>query len=174
MAKLILKAFRCLKQNDNFFSDSPYFVILIANSGTPAFFDVKRLRDPKWDNNFEASTRVDPNMTVSSSVGTNSLVLVALMEEEDNPDIGGTAINDIKAQVKPLYDAFWASGAASADDLEAHLAFPFMNAVFKKRGNDDVIQIPRLKITKSAGDLPLLDMKSKSESGEYRVRFAMA
>ena len=42
MATLVLKEFRCVIETDEVGDDSPYFVIVIGNSGSPKFSDVHR------------------------------------------------------------------------------------------------------------------------------------
>ena len=172
MANLVLKEFRCVIETDEIGDDSPYFVIFIGNSGSPKFSDVKRIRDPQWDNNISSGNLVLVNTTVSGSVGMNSLVFVALLEEDNNPDIAGAALTNVKDTMTGFYNAFWASGTATVSALEANLGQKFWDAIKANLANDDIVAIARLKITTLSGNINLLHMWG--DGGYYRVRFGMA
>lgn len=172
MANLVLKEFRCVIETDEIGDDSPYFVIFIGNSGSPKFSDVKRIRDPQWDNNISSGNLVQVNTTVSSGVGSNTLVLVALLEEDNNPDIAGAALTNVKDWMAGVYNSFWSSGTATVNDLEANLKPEFAKAINANLANDDIVAIARLKVTTSSGNLNLLHMWG--DGGYYRVRFGMA
>jgi hypothetical protein len=169
MANLILKEFRCVIETDEVGDDSPYFVIFLCNSGQPKFSDAKRMRDPAWDNNISSGELVQPNALVSGGVGMNTLVLVALLEEDNNPDIGSAALTSIKSWMSAAYDPFWANGTASLTQLEANLMPQFKSAVTSNLSNDDIVAFARLKVTTLAGNINLLHLHG--DGGYYRVRF---
>ena len=172
MANLVLKAFRCLLETDEIGDDSPYFVIFIGHAGSPKFSDVKRIRDPQWDNNVSSGKLVDNiNAAVGSNVDSNTLVLVALLEEDNNPDIAGATLTNVKNWMNSVYNAFWANGSATVTQLEASLKPEFSNAIYANLANDDVVAIARLKITTLSGNIPLLYLTG--DGGQYRVRFVM-
>src|SRR5215467_9314441 len=157
MANLLLKAFRCLIETDEIGDDSPYFVIFVGHAGSPKFSDVKRIRDPQWDNNVSSGQLVtNINATIAGGVDLNTLVLVALLEEDNNPDIAGATLTNVKNWMNSVYNAFWASGTASVTQLEANLKPQFSSAIHANLPNDDVVAIARLKVTTMSGNIPLL------------------
>ena len=170
MANLVLSEFRCVTETDEIGDDSPYFVIFIGNTGT-SFSDVKRLRDPQWDNNISSGKLVHVNSTVSSGVGTNSLVLVALLEEDNDPDISGQILTNIKQSMSGWYNTIFAQGGGISQ-MEASLKPLFKQHIEAALSNDDVVAIARLKVTTLSGNLNLLHMWG--DGGYYRVRFKMA
>ena len=163
MANLTSKEFRCVVETDELGDDSPYFLVFLGNAGNPKFSDVKRIRNSQWDNEISTGDLVHVNTTVSGGVGMNTLVLVALLEEDNNPDIAGATLTNLKNWMASAYDAFWASGSATLAQLEANLKPEFAKAINANLANDDVVAIARLKVKALAG-------KSKSSRDVRRWR----
>jgi len=169
MATLVLSEFRCVIETDEIGDDSPYFVIFVGNADT-SFSDVKRIREPQWDNDISSGKLVQVNSTVSGGIGVNSLVLVALLEEDNNPDISGQILTNIKQTMSGWYNTFFPP-AGGVNQLETKLMPIFQQIIEANLSNDDVVAFARLKITTLSGNLNLLHMWG--DGGYYRVRFKM-
>jgi hypothetical protein len=168
---LYLKELRCVKETEGEWgNDSPYFVVFVGNlAGNPSS-DVVRKRDPAWDGQAYSGKLFTPNLLVHTQVGTNSVVVVAMVEEDDNADIGTAQLTTLKMlmQAKFQYYSSWnLTLAQRASLMSGHLSTYVKDLL----GNDDFIQSRHLPIASEVGDLPLLDFYG--DGGHYRVRFNM-
>jgi len=172
MANLILNDFRCVEETDEAGWDSPYFVTFIGHPGTTPTSNVITTRKDSWDNNIGSGSYRAPQMTVASGVDIKTLVLVALMEEDVNPDITGANLTKVRDTMQ-----WWCSGVGSVSgisltQLAAEVRPEFVKALNKFCVNDDNVDVHRLPITTLSGLLPLLHFFGSD--GHYRVRFKMA
>ncbi|MES2070130.1 MAG: hypothetical protein V4488_07270 [Pseudomonadota bacterium] len=172
MANLILKEFRCVEETDEAGADSPYFVVFVGHPGKPESADVKMIRKGEWDNEVSTGDLLVANVPVASGVDTNTLVLVALMEEDVNPDIAGTELSNVRNWMKAVFQAFGSINGASAAQLSPLVMPEFIKALNANLTNDDVVGISRLSITTASGLLPLINFFG--DGGQYKVRFNMA
>lgn len=168
---LYLKEFRCVKESEGEMgNDSPYFVVFVGNlAGNPSS-DVVRKRDPDWDEKAYSGKLFTPNLLVHTQVGLNSVVVVAMVEEDDNADIGTVQLATLKVlmQSKWQYYSSWTlTPAQRAVLMRGHLASYIQDLL----GNDDYIQALHLPIASEVGDLPLLNFYG--DGAHYRVRFHM-
>lgn len=167
---LYLKEFRCVEETDELGNDSPYFVVFVGNKAGQPSSDVVRVRDPAWDGAAHSGKLFQPNMWVHNQVDTNSVVLVALLEEDYAPDINAGKIEVLKL----LMQAKWAiyGGWNLSNSQLAYLArSDLANYLQGLLANDEYIQTKHLTISTSVGNLPLLTFGG--DGGFYRVRFHM-
>lgn len=167
---LYLKEFRCVEETDEGGNDSPYFVVFVANKGGQIFSDVVRVRDPDWDGAAYSGKLFQPNLWVHNHVDTNSIVLVALIEEDFDPDIGDSKIALLKTLMHIRFSTY--AGWNLTNDQLAYLArSDFAGYLQDLLVNDEYIQTKRLSVSTNVGDLPLLNFAG--DGGSYRVRFKM-
>lgn len=167
---LYLKEFRCVVETDEGGNDSPYFLVFVGNRHGPPKSDTLLVRMPAWDGEAYSGKLFTPNLWVSDQVDTDSLVLVALMEEDWDPDIAGSTLATLKAMMQARW-AIYGSWTITADQ-RAYLARSDFNGYIEDlRANDEFIQSRRLNISTEVGDLPLLNFYG--DGGHYRVRFYM-
>lgn len=171
MATLVLKEFRCVEESDEVGWDSPYFVVFEGDPTRPgAEAGVTVVRRESWDNEIESGSFRAPNAVVAKDVGTGHLVLCALMEEDNDPDVAGIVSLAVQHWMSGVFDAYRASGSASATELAAKLKPEFRRALEKVRSNDEILGVVHVPVTTTAGLLPLRNFYG--DGGHYRVRFA--
>jgi hypothetical protein len=149
MSTLILDRFTCVVESDEAGDDSPYFVFFTGSSSAPMNAQLKTVRDPKWDNNVSDSNNVKSGATVATGVGSETLVLCALMEEDVNPDImpGTAAFVTVQNNMRVWMQALSGSGAASAATLAGQLVSEFAKQLSSHTTNDEVLGVRRIPIT---------------------------
>ncbi len=142
MATLTLTDFKCIEETNEIGSDSPYFVFFIGKGSDPAAAKLVRIRQSQWDNEVEEGNVFHPNATVASVDG-NTLVLCALMEEDDNADIatGNGAFQKIRAHMRTLLAAHAASGSTPVAQLAKKLIPEFKKSIDAHTTNDDLIGV---------------------------------
>jgi hypothetical protein len=170
MATLVLKQFRCLEESDEVGDDSPYFVVFEGNpSRTAAEADLVVVRRESWDNEISSGSLRSPEAVIAKEVGTNHVVLCALMEEDDDCDIAGAALGYVRNWMRAVFDAYRASGSASAADIAKKLKPEFRRALGEARSDDDILGVVHVPVTTADGLLPLRYFYG--DGGCYRVRF---
>ena len=167
---LYLKEFRCVEETDEVGNDSPYFVVFVGNKSGQPFSDVVRVRDPDWDGAASTGKLFQPNLWVHNQVDTNSIVLVALIEEDYDADINASKIATLKLLMQTRFNVY-ASWNLSNDQLAYLARSDFAGYLQDLLVNDEYIQTKRLSISANVGDLPLLNFAG--DGGAYRVRFKM-
>jgi len=172
MASLFLKEFRCVEETDEVGDDSPYFVIFVGNAGSPKHCEVKVIRRSEWDNDISSSSFRSVNQKISDGVGSSTVVLVGLMEEDNDPDITGEQLTKVRNWMTTLYDAYWVSGASSASQLADKLRPEFYRALNNYRSNDEIVGVVHQPISSTTGLQPLRHIYG--DGGYYRVRLSTA
>ena len=174
MTTLTLKEFRCVEETDEVGSDSPYFLVFQGDPTRPGSeADLHRVRRDSWDNEISSGSFRRPNAVVTKDIGSNHLVLCALMEEDNDPDIGGAAFAGVENWMRTVFDAYRASGTRSAADMAGDLIPEFRRAIKAYRSNDELVNILRVRLNADgSGQLPLLNYYG--DCGHYRVRFTLS
>jgi hypothetical protein len=173
MATLVLKEFRAVEETDEVGSDSPYFLIFRGRPNNPTASTVDIVRFGSWDNEIDSGDFRTVNFAVGTGVDAGTVVLVALMEEDVDPNFTSSnqAMKNVRGWMKTALQA-WGANGATVDQVASSLTPEFAKAINANRGNDDIVSIQQLKITTLSGQLGLLHMKG--DGGYYRVRFTMA
>lgn len=170
MATLRLKEFRCVEESDEVGSDSPYFVVFVGDPSEPgSAAKLVVVRRESWDNETDSGELKSPNAVVSKDVGVGDLLLCALMEEDDNRDIAGDAFDRVESWMRTVFDAYRASGSASAKQMAEHLKPEFRRALNNARYNDEILGVVHVPVSTANGPLPLRNFYG--DGGHYRVRF---
>lgn len=174
MATLTLKEFRCVEDTDESGGESPYFIIFVGDLIT-GNTEVKRIRRESWDNNVHKGELWVVNIPVVSGFSLNpspTLVLVALLDEDDNMDISSDAINVLETFLQGRFKGFKDSGSTTVTSgISNSLRDAFSIWLSLSLGNDDQMGIKRLKVNGSPGLQPLLNYYA--DTGHYRVRFVI-
>ena len=168
---LYLKEFRCVKETDEEGNDSPYFIVFVGNRNHPKSMSIERKRLEAWDTKAYSGKLFTPNLYISNDVVTNSVVLVGLIEEDWDPDIGGTAL--LHAMLLPHWNNYTSAAWSnlSISQLAALMRDKMATVLKACMANDEYIQTRHLPISVEVGDLPLLNFYG--DEGHYRVRFEM-
>ena len=175
MAKLVLKEFRCVEDTDESGAESPYFLVYIAALDKNETV-LKMIRQGNWHNEVDKGELWTVNATVSNGFNFNpntTLVLSALIEEDDNVDVSNFEKDNI---IKPLLDArlrdVKKSGAnIITDGIASGFINTFNSGLVLSLSNDDKMGVKRLKTTGTTGNQPLLNYFA--DTGHYRVRFTI-
>lgn len=167
MSKLILERFKCVEESDEVGSDSPYFMIYVAEARNgKAKSDVKFVRKSAWDNETDSGDTFVPNITVSNNMN-HDLVIVGMIEEDNDPDFGSPIHQLIAQQMKSL-DSLLASVTTGVNDTIANIVRDeFSRKLRAFCSNDEILGIKRLKDT----SVPL---KFTGDNSDYRVKFKFA
>ena len=167
---LYLKEFRCVVETEEWGDDSPYFVIFVGNLSQGLFTDVVRLRMPAWDNSAHSGKLFTPNLWAHNHVDTHSVVLVALVEEDDDADIGTDQLATLKLLMNARF-SHYSSWNLTLPQRASLMAEHFKTYLKDLLNSDEYIQTRHLPISANVGDLPLLNFFG--DGGHYRVRFKM-
>src|SRR5687768_3632484 len=92
---LVFSQFRCLEETNEIGSDSPYFLVFSASGSNPDLNHTVLVRQPHWDDEVDSGEAFSPNTAVAT-VNSNSLVLAAVVEEDDGPDLSSSDVNSIR------------------------------------------------------------------------------
>jgi hypothetical protein len=133
MATLRLLEFKADEETDEVGSDSPYFVFFIGKPNSPDTAQLVRIRQPHWDNEVDSGDLYKPNTNVAGGVDANTLVLCALMEEDDNADIvtGNGPFKKIRKDVRTFFKAFAAGGSSPLSQIASKLVLEFRKSLNK-------------------------------------------
>jgi hypothetical protein len=175
MAKLILKEFRCVEDTDEVGAESPYFLVFIGDLETGKT-ELKMIRQGNWHNEVDKGELWTVNAPVTNGFSFKpnpTLVLVAMVEEDENVDVSAFERDNI---IKPLlaakFKSFRDSGATIVTNAIASGVIDTFNIFLNvSLSNDDNMGIKRLKTTGQTGDQPLLNYFA--DTGHYRVRFTI-
>lgn len=172
MANLVLQEFKCVTETDEAGWDSPYFVIFTGRRNGGVSSTVNITRRNNWDNNVGSGGFVKPNITVGSGVDTDTLVLVALMEEDIDPDITGEELANVRAWMDVWFKAYGSVQGKTLNQLGSDMKPLFIDSLVANRYNDELVKVMRLMITTSHGALPAIHFWGAG--GHYWARFRMA
>ena len=140
-------------------SDSPYFLVYVgdASQGKSA---VKRVRHASWDDNVDKGE--PPRSATFTMPGINqfSLVLVALMEEDNDPD----ANLALKVQNwMDNLDGLLQPAIVTSSPVVTLMREEMKKAIENNWSNDDLVGVKRI----TSGQT----LHYFGEGGHYRVRF---
>jgi hypothetical protein len=175
MAKLILKEFRCVEDTDESFGESPYFIVF-AGDLTTGKTEVKLIRQGNWHNEVDKGELWVVNAPAVSGFSFTpnpTLVLVALVEEDDNLDVNNVEVNGLlKLMLSNQFKSFKDSGSTTVTSAIANsLKSTFTTTLSLFLSNDDNMGVKRLTVNGQTGPQPLLNYFA--DTGHYRVRFVV-
>jgi hypothetical protein len=167
MSKLILERFKCNEESDELGDDSPYFMVYVAQAGNGSTkSDVKFVRKASWDNNVSTGDLVPVNVTVSEGIRPD-LVIVGMMEEDSDPDLGSPVRQIIAAQMKALDPLLAAVSTGISDNLAEIVRSEFANKLNAFASNDEILGVKRLKN-------PANPLVFTGDNSNYSVKFKIA
>jgi hypothetical protein len=167
MSKLILEKFKCKEDTSEIGSESPYFMIYVAEARNGhAKSDVKFVRKEAWDNEVDKGDTFVPNMTVSSGMH-HDLVIVGMIEEDWDPDLASPVNFIIAAEMKPLDSLLAAVSTGVDDNLAGIVKAQFRTELEKYVANDEILGVKRVKPS-----APKVNFTG--DDGNYEVTFKFA
>ena len=178
MTNLKFQRFTCLTETDEVGSDSPYFLFFIGNTNPTtkqATSTVKMVREDKWDNNIDSGDSRDisaGNQTIATNVDSNTLVLVAVLEEDVNPDIVGINLLNVQIQAQASFAFFVSTQTLNLPQLATKMKAEFLDIINRNLVNDDMVNVARLTIPSKVGSL--LTVHFSGDGGRYTTQFALA
>ncbi len=140
-------------------SDSPYFLVYVGNAQQQTSA-VRRVRRQSWDDNVDAG---EPARTVNVAfpeVVSFDLVLIALLEEDFDPDSG--LVGNVQDWMNNL-DGLLQPTIVGTSDVINIFKQEFSKAINKFLSNDDLLGIRRFT--------PPQTRHFWGGGGHYRVRF---
>lgn len=178
MAKLIFKRFTCVTETDEVGSDSPYFLFFIGNTNPTtkqATSTVKMVREDTWDNNIDSGDSRDistGDQTIATNVDSNTLVLVAVLEEDVNPDLVGINLLNVQIQAQAFFAFFVTTQNWNLPQLATKMKTVFLDIINSNLANDDMVNVARLTIPSKVGSIPTVHFFG--DGGHYTTDFAIA
>lgn len=179
MAKLVLKEFTCVVDTDELGSESPYFITLVGDVAK-GDAKVKITRQGNWHNEVDKGEKWIVNETVDSGFSPNSnqtLVLVAMVEEDEGLDVSGSERAFIESKLNDQLNDLKSAGVNQiTGSIRDAISNNFVNRVSAALSsaagaNDDLLGIKRLQLNGAPGAQPPL--KFTGGNGDYRVKFAI-
>ncbi len=167
MSKLILEKFTCVEESDEIGSDSPYFMIYVAEARNgKAKSDVKFIRRESWDEEVDAGDTFIANITVSNNIN-HDLVIVGMIEEDWDADFASAVHIFIAAQMKSL-DNLLASVITGVNDSIANIVRnEFVRKLRAFCVNDEILGVKILTNTSTP-------LRFTGDGSDYRVKFKIA
>lgn len=175
MAKLILKEFRCVEDTDEVGAESPYFLVFVGDLETGKT-TLKMIRQGNWHNEVDKGELWVVNATVTNGFSFKpkpTLVLVAMVEEDENLDISSfERDNMIAPLLAAKFKSFRDSGSTViTGGIESGVRNTFETALALTLSNDDNMGIKRLNLNGQTGEQDLV--KYSKDDGFYKVRFTI-
>lgn len=180
MSKLILKRFQCVVETDEIGADSPYFLTFVGDIGT-GDTSIKMTRQGNWHNEVDAGEVWTVNETVSQGLGyvpNKTVVLCAVVEEDEGVDITSAEVNAIELAAKSALNQFRATGSTTVttkvrNDLAAAMRGSIFAQLLSSSGaRDDIVSVKPLVLNGNTGEQAVVTLVG--DGGRYKVRYAMA
>lgn len=180
MAKLILKRFQCVVDTDELGSESPYFLTFVGDIGSGKT-TLKMTRQGNWENEVDKGETWTVNETVAEGfdlVPNKTLVLSAMVEEDEGLDVNGSELTTIRNVLTNKLNGFRAAGATIVNgSISSPMITAFKNALklalsSSSGADDDYMGTKRVSLTGHNGDLPVVSFIA--DDGKYNVRYAVA
>jgi hypothetical protein len=178
MAKLILKRFQCVIDTNELGSESPYFLTFVGDFATGKTA-LKLTRQGNWHNEVDQGETWIVNETVADGfdlVPTKTVVLSAMVEEDEGLDVNSVEINMIRSVLTARLNTLRQAGVTLVNATIANLMASTMKTALQlalssaSGADDDYMGTRRVPITGQSGDLQLITFNA--DSGLYRVRYA--
>lgn len=140
-------------------SDSPYFLVYVgdASQGKSA---VRRVRKDSWDNNVDAGEPARSATFTMPGINQFSLVLIALMEEDDGPD--SNLASKVQQWMDNL-DGLLQPAIVNSSQVITTMRQEMIKAINNNDWNDDIVGVKRI----TSGQT----LHYFGDGGHYRVRF---
>jgi hypothetical protein len=180
MSKLILKRFHCVEETNEIDSDSPYFLTFVGDIATGKTH-LKLTRQGNWHNEVDSGEIWTVNETVADGFDfspSKTVVLCALVEEDDGLDINANERDMIETAVKNEMQSFINTGSTTVtnkvrNDMADRMRSAIFLATLTAAGDrDDIVSVKALKPNGKTGEQALV--KLAGDGGRYRVRYAVA
>jgi len=167
MSKLVLEKFKCLEESAEIGSDSPYFMVYVAQARSgSAKSDVKFVRRDSWDNEVDTGDTFITNKTVSEGMH-HDLVIVGMIEEDWNPDLASPVSVILAGAMKPLDGLLAAVSTGISDTVAEIVRSEFARLLKSFCVNDEILGVKRLKNVAN----PLV---FTGDDSNYQVKFKFA
>jgi hypothetical protein len=192
MKTLVLKRFDCVVDTDEVGDDSPYFLVVIGNltNGNPSTI-VKLVRKNSWDMTVAKGDAITANVEIGpfhpETSGTSpdkSLILVAMFEEDWDPDLTTKDVEVIKVVVSNAFEPWARESGTISPYLKEAVRNTLQNIIVERLENDtqmetrtyqghywehQLVEEIRPKIS-SGGLLPRYTFWG--DGGQYNIRFS--
>ena len=178
MAKLILKRFQCVIDTNELGSESPYFLTFVGDFATGKTA-LKLTRQGNWHNEVDQGETWTVNETVADGfdlVPTKTVVLSAMVEEDEGLDVNSVEINMIRSVLTSRLNTLRQAGVTLVNATIGNLMASTMKTALQlalssaSGADDDYMGTRRVPITGQSGDLQLITFNA--DRGLYRVRYA--
>jgi hypothetical protein len=178
MAKLILKRFQCVIDTNELGSESPYFLTFVGDFATGKTA-LKLTRQGNWHNEVDQGETWTVNETVADGfdlVPTKTVVLSAMVEEDEGLDVNSVEVNMIRSVLTARLNTLRQAGVTLVNATIANLMASTMKTALQlalsssSGADDDYMGTRRVAITGQSGELQLVTFNAGG--GLYRVRYA--
>lgn len=169
MSKLILKKFKCNTESDEIGDDSPHFLVFHGRrgqGGSPSSSNVELVRRAAWDNEVAQGETITANATVISPMNAD-IVLVAMMEEDSDPDFAGLTLARLRGWICPFFNSLASNVAIIDSNIAALVLQEYRRGIQSMRTNDEILGVKRLSLS------TLAPLTFTGDGANYNVTFAV-
>ncbi|MEN3109967.1 hypothetical protein ACFONG_12480 [Uliginosibacterium paludis] len=165
---LYLDTLHCLQQRDlPFDADSPYLLVFAGQPGPQPEADVIRVTSPDWHQRTRSGRLHLARTWVHHDLRADSILLVALLEQDWQLDIHDAALRELRATMRQHWASCARRFAPASLPLAARLGFA--RQISRHLRNDALIQIRHLPVATLHGRLPALAFSGSKV--RYRAGF---
>lgn len=168
MSKLVLKRFKCNAESNEIGDDSPHFLVFHGRRGQGASSssNVELVRRSAWDDSVAQGETIPANATVINPMNAD-IVIVAMMEEDWDPDFTGLTLARLRGWICPFFNSL-ANSVAFIDSNVATLVLQeFRRGIQSLRSNDEILGVKRLSLS------TLSPLSFTGDGANYKVTFAI-
>jgi hypothetical protein len=169
MSKLILKKFKCNTESDEGGDDSPHFLVFHGRrgqAGSPSSSNVELVRRAAWDDEVAQGDTVTPNATVINPMNAD-IVLVAMMEEDWDPDFTGLTLARLRGWICPFFNSLVSNVAFIDSNIATIVLQEYRRGIQTLRSNDEILGVKRLSLS------TLAPLTFTGDGSNYKVTFAV-
>jgi hypothetical protein len=171
--QLMLTRLYCVTETDEGGNDSPYVLVFIGHRGASPKSKVLRVRDPAWDGALFSGRAINTLQMVSEEEISNAVVLVSLVEEDWDPDLGSGGFLQTMMQVQ--WQVYGGSGWANLTNAQVAQVMrdKFATLVKASLSNDEYIQTRVQPIAAQPVEGPMTPLSFSGDGGSYNITFSI-
>ncbi|MFF8848146.1 hypothetical protein ACF08N_36620 [Streptomyces sp. NPDC015127] len=137
--------------------DSPYFAVFIGRpNGTS---EVTLIRKSWWDNNVDDDYRSVPQHLITSYTPNGSLIVVTLIEEDVDPDLGSAQVTSLREAMGNYWEDFHQS---SPQERVSKMKYAMNAGIGARLGNDDLLATDAEWVNTQSGWLPAFEFNNNN------------
>ena len=171
--QLMLTRLQCVTETDEDGNDSPYLLVFIGHRGSSPKSKVALVRDPAWDGAFHSGKAINTLQIVSEEEISDAVVLVTLIEEDWDHDLGSGGFLQTVMQVQ--WQIYGGSGWANLTNAQVAQVMrdKFGSLVKSSLSNDEYIQTRVQPIAAHPVEGAMAPLSFSGDGGSYKITFSI-